>query len=405
MKTPASKAADLTGKRLGCWYVVAHAGQREEVNFWQCICCKDGVTRVVAEPDIRDRKTNSLDLPCRCQEPPGDLTDHVYGLWTVVGPAGPRQVRPVDGGVRLWKCRCACGTCSVFTEKTLKSWRVWSCGCRPEKEVRREWESNQRRAYDRVYGPGSSQRTRSEREKLDCGWTAEMKKALYAFQPKCLLCGASEDPSIHHVRPLSRGGRKWPGNVVRLCGTCNSFIYNREPSELTPHMAAILENGEAQFKEYWDSGCDATAVRTVAPAVARPKDPDPALVAILQAVEHGEDAAIIALARWLEERRDPRATAIRKVIEDSLGPLARGFQWTGKINEVWKRLGLSWSERDILKQYLGMTARCVSPSASRTKHAMAETQVQAARDRNRIDLAVHKLAYPTANARDKSLPG
>ncbi len=406
MATPTPKPADLKGRRRGWWYVVDYAGQRNGVNYWQCICCRDGFRRVVAEPDIRDHKTNSLDLPCRCQEPLGDLTDHVYGLWTVIGPVGPRQARPVVGGVRLWKCRCACGACRVFTEKTLESRRMWSCGCRPEKEVRREWESKQRRAYNRVYGPrGSSQLTRSEREKQDRGWTAEMKEALYALQPRCLLCEESGNPNIHHVRPVSHGYGKRPGNAVRLCGACNRFIYDREPSQLTPRMAAILESGAAQFKEYWDGKCDATAVRTVTPVVARPKDPDPALVAILEAVEHGEDAAILALARWLEERRDPSATAIQKVLEDSLGPLARVFQWPGKTNEVWKRLGLSWSERAILTEHLGISAKRVSPSASRAKHAVAETQVQAARDRNKIDLAVHKLACPTANACGKSPHG
>ncbi len=82
-----------------------------------------------------------------------------------------------------------------------------------------------------------------------------MERALRAFQPRCLICGTSEDLTNQHVRPVSRGHGLRPGNAVRLCRSCNSFIHNREASELTPDMAAKLESGAAAFKAHWAGGC------------------------------------------------------------------------------------------------------------------------------------------------------
>ena len=65
-------------------------------------------------------------------------------------------------------------------------------------------------------------------------------------------------------------------------------------------------------------------------------------------------------------------------------------------NEVWQRLGLSWSERATLKNYLGITPMGVAASIE-DEATGAETQVQTIRKRNRIDLALHKLACPTTN--------
>src|SRR5262249_32425528 len=137
-----------------------------------------------------------------------------------------------------------------------------------------------------------------------------------------------------------------PGNAVRLCLACNSFINTRDPRELSPGQARKLETAAAQFKEFWEGGCVTTEARTAAPAGDTLKLPDPDLIALLRAGECGDDNAIPALATWLEERGDPRASAIREVTR-------WGSSVTGSY-EVWRRLGLTWATSNTLKQYLGI---------------------------------------------------
>jgi hypothetical protein len=149
MTTPRHHSAIRPGKRFGVWYVVAFAGQREGIDFWQCICCRHDVERLFAAPTLPGLKTNELWPDCRCRPQPGGLTDYVYGLWTVIGPAEPPQESPRTDDGRSWKCRCACGTERVLKEEVLAAGRSLSCGCRPENEVRKElkakgWTANER---------------------------------------------------------------------------------------------------------------------------------------------------------------------------------------------------------------------------------------------------------------------
>ena len=139
-----------------------------------------------------------------------------------------------------------------------------------------------------------------------------MERALRAFQPRCVLCGTSDDLTNQHIHPVSRGHGLRPGNAARLCRSCNSSINDRDVGELAPEMAGKLLDAAASFQAHWEGGCVASEVYAGAPADNTPKPPDPALVAILRAVEH-DDAGVLSLAAWLEERGDPRAAAIRDV--------------------------------------------------------------------------------------------
>ena len=38
----------------------------------------------------------------------------------------------------------------------------------------------------------------------------------------CAWCGASDDLTIDHITPYSKGGRTVPGNLQVLCGECNN---------------------------------------------------------------------------------------------------------------------------------------------------------------------------------------
>ena len=316
MTTPTPNTHKLTGTRRGWWYVVAFAGQRDGVNLWHCICGRHVVERIIPEPKLLNRKTNSLDQRCRCKGWVGRLTGRVFGLWTVTGPAAPAAKSGEGKDPRRWRCRCACGREVVVPHEYLISGRLLSCGCRPHAEVFKEVEARRWRAVNRLFNSW----LRSGRTQLDRGWTAAMGRALRAFQPRCVLCGSPHDLTNHHVRPVFHGHGLRPGNAVRLCRSCNSFINVREVGELAPEMAGRLLDAAASFQAYWEGGCVASEIYAGTPADNTPKPPDPALVAMLRAVEH-DDAGVLSLSAWLEERGDPRAAAIRDVagLEAELG--------------------------------------------------------------------------------------
>ncbi|MDZ7683140.1 MAG: HNH endonuclease [Fodinibius sp.] len=48
---------------------------------------------------------------------------------------------------------------------------------------------------------------------------------------KCQYCGASQNLTIDHVLPKSRGGRDTWENLVTACDTCNVEKGNRTPEE------------------------------------------------------------------------------------------------------------------------------------------------------------------------------
>jgi HNH endonuclease len=436
MSAPTIPTPDLTGKRFGWWYVVAYAGQRDGVNYWQCQCCLHVFEKVVAEPDILNRKTDPLSKrPCDCPKPNGLSAGCICGLWTVIELADQDKGRPSRGRALMasWKCRCACGTKRALKEEDLIRFRPLSCGCRPDQELRREWWSRRQRAWHSF----SKAMNRAARQKRDSKWTRAMRDALRALQPACVLCGAADDLTTHHVRPFSKGHGLKPGNAVRLCRACNSFIHDSDRGQLSPGQARALETAAAQFKEFWESGCVTPGVLTATPTEEAPKVPDPAFIALLRAVECGGDTGISALANWLEERGDPRATAIRDVIrleaavtahrtganevswsvdfrldgrscgglavlgprspgetESSLAQQVEELRRRHQSDEVWTRprcFGLSWALRDTLKQYLGINPSGVPATIEEIAKQEAKREQTI---RNRIELALHRLTVP-----------
>ncbi|HVS36767.1 MAG TPA: HNH endonuclease [Gemmataceae bacterium] len=429
MTTPTPEPHKLTGTRRGWWYVVAFAGQRDGVNLWHCICGVHEIERIIPEPKLLNRKTNSLDQRCRCKGWVGRLTDRVFGQWTVTGPAVP-AVKPGEGkDRRLWRCRCACGRKVVVPHECLISGRLLSCGCRPHAEVFKEVDARRRRAGNRLFDAW----LRSGREQADKGWTPAMERALRFFQPRCVLCGSSDDLTNHHVHPVFHGHGLRPGNAVRLCRSCNSSINIRDVGELDPETAGKLLDAAASFLAYLEGGCIASEVYAGAPTDITPKPPDPALVAILRAVEH-DDAGVLSLAAWLEERGDPRAAAIRDVVglRAELGaPMVRGEEVSYRVllmrngqpcghgweirpagpgsaekpveeyvrglvrhqrsSEVYERLGLSMAQSRALKEYLGLSPNapaCTIEEMARREGVKEQTV------RIRINQAVHNLVNP-----------
>ncbi len=381
--------ADLTGKKIGSWYVVAYAGVRDRLHYWRCMCRYEWfmVEKVVAERDILDKTLNTLNSyqdwkhHCWRENPSG----WIYGEWTVIGPTSQSEAGGAEP-LTLWRCRCVCGVERDITQTDLTEWRTLSCGCRLDADVRYELYLKRAQAFRGFAKERSSARHAANRQasshNLDKNWTRNLENALRSFQAACVNCGATNHLTTHHVQPLSGGHGLEPGNAVRLCRACNSFIGSRKPSELSSDQARKIETAAAQFKEFLENGCATPEAHTVASTEETPQTHDPILIALLRAVECGEKTAISALATWLEERRDPRSSAISALTT-----------WSKPSDEVWCRLGLSHTQRETLRQYICMGLMCGGAATIEEIAQRQGKQVQTIR--NRIDLAFHLLTVPS----------
>jgi 5-methylcytosine-specific restriction endonuclease McrA len=426
LSAPENSRRDLTGKNVRTWFVVANAGERDGVQYWRCMCRAALVEKIVAEPDILDRKLNVLrSIHYRWQKQCESPIGWIFGEWTVLALARERPPKPPRKPGPIWTCRCICGTERdiPWSDLTPPFRQTVSCGCRPDAEVRAELQAKMRQAKQGFSAAmGDMSRCGLER-RFDKNWTPDMERALRRFQPACVLCGATSDLTTHHVEPLGLGHGLEPGNAVRLCRVCNSGVGSRRPSDLSPRQARKLETAAAQFKEHWQSGCTTLPPVTAESAVELPKAPDPEFVGLLRAVECGDDTAIATLANWLEKRGDPRAAAVRDVsrwvtrretilsktrlaekgsrsatpeklpavAEGSLAQRYRELRQYLLVNEVCKKLRLLPCQWHTLKQYLGITGSGVAS----TMEEIAEQEGKKVQTiRARIELAVHRLTIP-----------
>lgn len=415
---------DLTGKKIRCWFVVGYAGQSGGSHYWRCMCRASLAEKIIAEREILDRKLNVVsEFPDHWEEAGKNPTGWIYGNWTVIGHANtPLKLRKKLGP--FWKCRCICGTARDIAQDDLIRRQMVCCGCRPQVEVREELEWKKKLARDGWKKACDAVYRRYRERRFDKKWTRDMERAIRSFQLACVLCGCADHLTIHHVRPVSRGHGLEPGNAVRLCRACNSFIGMKEPSELPPGMALKLETATAQFKEHWESGCATPAACTAIPGEKMSKALDPNFITLLRSIEYDDEAAIHALADWLEERSDPRASAIREVArleaiagetwiyfvldgkrfgpsyplmkspgdaEDWLAQHVRKARRHEQSKEVWLRLGLTQALSHTLKQYLGIVNSTGVVATIEEIAQRAKKQVQTIR--NRIDSALHLLTF------------
>jgi hypothetical protein len=261
------------GKTIRSWVVVADAGERHGIRYWRCMCRVNLAERIVAESEILDKEVNSwLCAGRRWWESLTNPSGWIYGKWTVIGPTG-EDVSVAGHASPIWRCRCTCGTEKDIARDVLTlGWNLpdgsdtvlgvdgndhwtWgstlSCGCRTDAEVRAELQKIRLQARHRRAGDRGAAIRRDRERKLDKKWTPAMGRALRSFQTQCVLCGDTGDLTTHHVRPLSQGGGRKPGNVVRLCRSCNSRISSRRLRCLPTGTASALETAAAQFKELW----------------------------------------------------------------------------------------------------------------------------------------------------------
>jgi len=62
-------------------------------------------------------------------------------------------------------------------------------------------------------------------------WRRHTPHVLARDDYACVYCGATEDLTLDHVIPRSRGGSHAPENLVTACRSCNSRKHARTPGE------------------------------------------------------------------------------------------------------------------------------------------------------------------------------
>lgn len=76
----------------------------------------------------------------------------------------------------------------------------------------------------------------------------------------CQYCGSTEDLTIDHIIPKSRGGKDTWDNLVTACNKCNSLKGNRTPREASmtlinkpyrPNHIIYLKNIIGKVEEHW----------------------------------------------------------------------------------------------------------------------------------------------------------
>ncbi len=88
-------------------------------------------------------------------------------------------------------------------------------------------------------------------QRQDVDWTPQMNALLFALFKQCVVCGRAGQLSKDHVKPLARGGRLEPGNVVILCLSCNAKKCSKPLTGLPVDMADKITKAAALFANEW----------------------------------------------------------------------------------------------------------------------------------------------------------
>lgn len=92
-------------------------------------------------------------------------------------------------------------------------------------------------------------------------WNHFRNRLIAHFNSRCFACDAPGGLQLDHHVPLSRGGRREPGNIVVLCGRCNVLKWDYRPEDfystdeldrLAPLLAQEAELLSFEFdRERW----------------------------------------------------------------------------------------------------------------------------------------------------------
>ena len=248
-------ADDLTGQRFGRWTVKERAfpnGKHDETR-WLCECdC--GNTAIVYKSSLVSDRSKS----CGCWHKEVSATQAAkkftklipkgkqFGRLAVISESG----RSNDGQV-MYLCQCVCGNKVIVRSTSLRSGNTKSCGCFNIDRIKERSTT-----HGLTNKPHFSRWRHQVRRNVDSEWTIEMNDALFRLQPKCVICGSTENLSVDHVRPLSKGYGLEPGNAAILCKSCNSKKHDKDLSELPADWQRKIKRAAREFVIAWEEQHD-----------------------------------------------------------------------------------------------------------------------------------------------------
>lgn len=167
-----------------------------------------------------------------------------YGRLVVVGRDGYKSGRPA------YLCKCDCGNEVTVYGPSLRSGSTKSCGCY-HRDVSREQAKRLFTKHGLCKDPEYMRYLAHRRYHADRDWTHEMEELLLDMQPACVVCGATENLELDHVLPHIKGGKLEPGNVVRLCRSCNATKHDKSIDQLPAVTAAAITQAAQGFEAAW----------------------------------------------------------------------------------------------------------------------------------------------------------
>ena len=133
------RTIDLTGQKFGRWTVIKRAPKPENSQstsvFWLCRC-ECGTEKIISSNVLRQGKSQS----CGCfnrdshKEKYIDLTNQVFGKWTVLKKVEKPENLKTQGA--YWLCRCKCGKEKILLAHSLLQGHTTQCRqCKANNDV------------------------------------------------------------------------------------------------------------------------------------------------------------------------------------------------------------------------------------------------------------------------------
>lgn len=245
------KIKDLSGLQYGRLTVTNHYERQELITFWTCVCSCGNTVKVT-----RNNLERGATRSCGCLRKELaktrylDLEGCVFGNLTVL-----RLSDEIHTTGKLWNCLCVCGNHLVVRSNKLVYGTIQSCGCINKKRKVKHGMSRTKE-FRAMYT-----RNRDEKKRiLDSTWTTEMECALRILFDRCAICSTTDNLSVDHVKPLSKGHGLEPGNAIILCKTCNSAKSAKELDDLPSEWKDKILEASESFFIYWKLHVDNKSV-------------------------------------------------------------------------------------------------------------------------------------------------
>lgn len=201
---------------------------------------------------LRDGSTQS----CGClqsdrvrEENTIDELGNKYGSLVVIEKATNVSLRRRG---TYWRCKCSCGEETIVKGTQFRYDPPQSC---PKCANIRKGKANRTHGLSRTkeYKNAKTKERRELKRSLDSIWTPDMEICLFGLFDSCVVCGATKNLSVDHVRPLSKGFGLEPGNAIVLCRSCNTAKRDKLPKQLKPAIREKVFEAAEQFKRYWET--------------------------------------------------------------------------------------------------------------------------------------------------------